>query len=61
MSPELVDRLFCSIIEITECLIKEGGPGNFLDAVPKGKSHEHAFGNHQREDATKPVGYARPC
>ncbi|KNZ55332.1 glutamate decarboxylase [Puccinia sorghi] len=55
MSPELIDRLFASLIEITESLMKEGGPGGYIDAMPKGKSHEHAFGNHQEGDATKPV------
>ncbi|KAI9599829.1 hypothetical protein KEM48_006358 [Puccinia striiformis f. sp. tritici PST-130] len=53
MSPELIDRLFTSIMEITESLIKDGGPGNYMGAVPKGKSHEHAFGNHQHEDVHK--------
>ncbi|POV96942.1 hypothetical protein PSHT_14857 [Puccinia striiformis] len=53
MSPELIDRLFTSIMEITESLIKDGGPGNYIGAVPKGKSHEHAFGNHQHEDVHK--------
>ncbi|KAI9606512.1 hypothetical protein H4Q26_006046 [Puccinia striiformis f. sp. tritici PST-130] len=45
--------LFTSIMEITESLIKDGGPGNYIGAVPKGKSHEHAFGNHQHEDVHK--------
>ncbi|KAI7941208.1 hypothetical protein MJO28_013493 [Puccinia striiformis f. sp. tritici] len=61
MSPELIDRLFTSIMEITESLIKDGGPGNYIGAVPKGKSHEHAFGNHQHEDVHKTASYARPC
>ncbi|KAH9444466.1 hypothetical protein Pst134EB_024730 [Puccinia striiformis f. sp. tritici] len=61
MSPELIDRLFTSIMEITESLIKDGGPGNYMGAVPKGKSHEHAFGNHQHEDVHKTASYARPC
>jgi len=60
MSPELIDRLFASLIEITESLMKEGGPGGYIDAMPKTQSHEHAFGNHQG-DATKPASYARPC
>ncbi|OAV88671.1 glutamate decarboxylase [Puccinia triticina 1-1 BBBD Race 1] len=61
MSQELVDLLFTSIMEITESLIKDGGPGNCIDAIPKRQTHEHAFGNHKQKEANKLVSYARPC
>ncbi|PLW30430.1 hypothetical protein PCASD_15608 [Puccinia coronata f. sp. avenae] len=61
LSPELIDRLFASIIEITETLIKEGGSEGCIEAVASSKSHEHAFGSHQHKDVQKPTSYSRPC
>ncbi|KAG0144877.1 hypothetical protein CROQUDRAFT_94550 [Cronartium quercuum f. sp. fusiforme G11] len=56
MSEELVDRVVVSLMEITEALIEEGGPGAGLESMSNDKGHENSHGNHKHKGATKPAG-----
>ncbi|KAG0144876.1 hypothetical protein CROQUDRAFT_659426 [Cronartium quercuum f. sp. fusiforme G11] len=61
MSEELIDGLVCSLMEITEALIEEGNASPFLARLSDQKGYENEHGNHKHTDATKPIGYGKPC
>ncbi|KAH9822540.1 pyridoxal phosphate-dependent transferase [Melampsora americana] len=55
-SQELVDNVVVSIMEVTEALIDEGGPGAGVEGFSHKSGQENKHGNHKHGEATKPTG-----